>query len=830
MITIQQAIYGEIPGKTKGHDLLAATDKQREFFRHVSGKTDLADRPQGGILNKPIVRGFFTDDHFLLVKNFPDRSQEVRSARVFAHVLFIRKADLHKVTHISQLFRSHMSDIHKEAEMPLLEYNPLDLNNLSGAVRGREEAATNALLQQKNFVWLGERGYWDFIDRIWPQLPLEAKYKMRIGAAFSPAYLKDENLNIVYIPAEAKQLWERHHFSVLDTHKSELLQSGAAHWLLGNSQEASDFQALIDDFEPKISSIDLLSRLQNHGKVYHRLDQKPQLNRMLVLSDFISRVNPNEKSGSKGKSRLIAAILQAIPVAKIDHIKALNYQSWKGFNNAKEIASTALHKWLSKNLLAEKNAKYGGSILIQALENGTSNWWSETVLDYINGRLKNRQDSDAKILWEWMIEEPVLISKHAIWLPDDAENELSQKLPKLDATTAESVVKMTTEKGWFLLHAKVAAQHYSPSEAIEAQLRIDTDDKHTEAIEALSKCINDSSFVTVAATHTDVRLHRIAGKLIAGNGKLLKGMKIDSEGWQDCWEAAIEEGGQVWSGIRNPQQTLFEILDHMLGGNSFSEILIKAMSTSNFSSLKDYPCRSSIWPYIPVNARQGFIKATIIDMIDELISGQMKNTDLEPELQKGIRSVENQQQIIGSQSISLSNKIQLLKILPGLSEQQALKLILENHFTQAEAEILGGLVSQKRWMLLANNLYDLRIQRRDLVPALLKCTSLLNFFQRLYLSATGLKTDGISKEEWWNEFLTISMQLYPFGPEQDGLWLSAGGDLSEINATGSGRHKWSHAIQIIRNNGKPNIKKLLKKMLETYSNNETLKNLDRTYE
>jgi hypothetical protein len=828
MIIIEQAIYGEVPGKTLGHDLLAASDEKNELFRYVSGITDLADRPQGGVLAKPIVRGLLAEEHFLLVKNFPDQSPGLRSGRVFAHVLFIRMADLQRVTNISQLFRFHMLSIQKEAKMSLLEYDTLDFKNLSDTLSGREAAATNALLQKKNFAWLEEKGYWEWIDSIWPQLSLEAKYSVRVGAAFNPSYIKDENLNLIYIPAEAKTLWERNGFRVLDAGESEKLQSGAAHWLVGNTKEAAPFQTLLDDFAPKVSSIDLLNRLQNNGNVYHRLNQNPELNRLLVLSNFISGVNPNEKSGTKGKSRLLAAILQAIPTATTDQIKALSYQSWRGFLGALESSSVALSKWLSKHILNSKNAKQGGSVLIMALKAPTSNWWANTVLRTVKERLKKRQYTDAPNIWRWVINEPELIDKHASWLPGDAEDELSQKLPKLETATAELVLGMAAQKGWFLLHAKVVAQQYSPLKAIEAQLRIDTNEKHTEAFEFLSKSIKGNAFVPIAASHLDIRLHRIAGKLIAGNSRLLIDVKITSEGWQKCWEAALEEGGDVWAGIPTPKDTLFEVLDHLLAGNQFSNPLLQAISSGSYSSLKDYPKRSSIWQKLPNESRSGFISATLLDLIDEIAIGQLEYNNLETDLKIGLQKEEVQDRIIRSEVITLTKKIHLIEILPVLGTLYAQQLIRGHLFSRAEAEQFGKLVMQKGWSYIADDLYTQRHQRKDIVPALLECSELLGFIKRLKLSASGLKRDAISTEEWWDEFWKISTKLFPVGPEESGLWISAGGELSQLHLTGTGRYKWSHAIQILRNQGDPETGRLVKKMRELNSGNETLKFLQET--
>lgn len=825
MIVIHQAIYGEVQGKTSGHDLLAASDEKNELFRRVSGYTDLADRPEGGVLSSPVVRGFFAEDHFLLIKTFPDKSPGLRSGRVFSHALFIPKADLHLVRNLSNLFQYHLPGIQKEAKMHSLEYLSQEAITITGAVDGREAAATNALLQNQPFVWLGEEGYWEWVTRIWPKFPARVKHMLKIGAAFGPSYVKKEYLSLIYIPEDAKSMWERHSFRVLGVGESQPLRSSAANWLVGDAKKAAPFEALLDDFAPKIDTIETLNRLEDYGKAYHQIDKDPGLNHLLVLANFVSQISPNEQLGIKGKNRLMTAIFQAIPNAPVNMCVVLIYQSWKGFPDAITSASNALLDWLTNHLLKGKKAKECGVVLAKALEAETKNWWVSTVLGYANNRLKKRQPGDALILWQWMENEPKLIAQHTSWLPDDAENELTQKIPKLETAVAEAVLHMSEQKGWLVLHAKVAAQCYSAEKAIQAQLRIDTDEDHTVALEALSESISESSFVPVVASHTDARLHRIAGKLIAENSQLLKGIDITSEGWQKCWKAAIEQGSEVWAGISNPQHTLFEILDHLLVGNAFSATLLNAISNGKYSSLKDYPQRASIWPVLRENTRSGFITATLVELIDELSSSKLSYNDLESELKKEVQSQKVQQHVISSKTIPLTKKLRLFNVLPGLGENHAEQLIQDHHFSPAEAEVFGQLVSKNEWKRVVDQLFNNRIHRKDLVPALLQCSNLLGFWQRLKLSASGLKRDAISSEEWWNEFLKTAFKLFPGGPEQNGLWISAGGDLSQLCTTGTGREKWSLAVQLLRNNGKPTLKNLLSKMGETYPGDETLKSL-----
>lgn len=828
MTIIHQAIHGELQGKTSGHDLLAASDETNKLFRRVSGYTDLADRPEGGILSSPVVRGVFAQGHFLLIKTFPDKSPGLRAGRVFSHVLFIPEKDLYQVQDLSNLLQYHLSGIQKEAKMHPLKYPSQKGMTITGAVHGREAAATNALLERQPFVWLGEEGYWEWMARIWPKLPTKVKRKLKMGAAFGPSYVKKENLSVLYIPEDAKALWEKHSFRVIGTDESKILQSSAANWLIGDTSKAAPFETLLHDFKPKIESIEAINQLEDYGRAYHQLEKNPEFNRMLVLANFISKVSPSERSGVKGKAKLLTAIIYAIPSVPVNMFIALMYQDWKGFPGAINSASDSLHDWLTNNLLKGEQAKECGAVLAKALEAETKNWWASTVLDYTIKRLLKRQSSDAEILWKWMEKEPTLIPQHASWLPNDAENELTNRIPQLKASVAEAVLRMAEQKDWFVLHAKVAAQLYSAEKAIETQLRIDTDEDHAVALQALSESINGRSFVSIAVAHNDSRLHRIAGRLISKNNNLLKEIDITSEGWQKCWNSAIEDGAEVWSGISNPQHTLFEILDHLLARNTFNRTLLNAISIEQSSSLKDYPQRAAIWPVLPEKARSQFISKTLFEIVDDLANNKLSYNDIEAELKKGLQSQEVLQQVVSSKTIPLAKKLRLFEVLPSLQECHAQQLIHDQHFLVAEAEEFGWLVSNNSWKAVAKQLYDSHARRKDLQPALLQCSHLLGVLQRFKLSASGLKRDAVSSDEWWNAFSEAAFKLFPSGPEEHGLWISAGGDRSQLYSTGTGRCKWSHAVQIVRNDGKPTPRMLLNKMLESYSDNEMLRKLQET--
>lgn len=747
MIVIEQAIYGEKQGVTSGHDLLAASKEKDDLFKWISGYTDLADRPEGGVLQAPIVRGFFVADHFLLIKTFPD-SETFRSGRVFAHALFIKKDDLPRVNDITDLFRFHLNAIDKEAKMASIEYVPVDVKSPSSSLNVQEKAATNALLAHERVVWLSEDGYWEWLKRIWPRIPIETKMHLRIGAAFNPQRLNSEVVNIVFVPGDSKSLWARHSIQVIDSILVDSSELPAVNWLTGNSTQVTEFQRLLDDFSPKVNSLSVLKRLQDNGRVYHTLDQSPKLGPMLAFAHFISQVNPNGNSGLKGKERLFSNILSAIPSATVPQITALVYQTWKGFPNAVERISVVLQDWLKKNLFSMGNAKESGSILMKALQSDKSNWWTETTLSFIKERIKRQESGDAKAIWVWLIDQPELIAKHTVWLPDRVGNDLAEALPELKKPIAELVLKMAIDRKWLLLHARTVGYVYSPVQSIEAQLAIDIDNNHLASLKALSKAMKDSEFIEIASGKDEKRLHQIAGEMIATNAQLLKHVDISKLGGQICWELSVKQGGRLWAGVKAPEELLFKVMDHLLTGKDFKENLLVTISNSEINDLTRYSKRSQIWDVLPRIVKPNFLSSTSKSVLNRYLLGSIPINEIENPIFDTIISDSFQTQFLHEKRADIESVLKLYEGFSGLKDEFLKDYI--HYFTstisQTQAGRLGRLVKQRAYGKTARCIYDKLKYNPSFTPAYWACSDLveLSFFEKFFGTPSSFGQSTIS--------------------------------------------------------------------------------------
>lgn len=736
MMILEQAIYGEKQGITSGHDLLAASEEKNELFKRVSGYTDLADRPEGGVLQAPVVRGFFVKDHFLLIKTFPD-SKTLRSGRVFAHALFIKKEDLPKVKNITDLFQFHLTTIDKEASMTSIQYVPIDVKEESSSPHDPQEmAAVNALIVNERVVWLSEEGYWEWLNRIWPRIPLETKMKLRIGAAFNPPRLNTEIVNLVFVPGDSKSLWARHSIEVIDSTAVDSTPSPLANWLAGNKTQTNKFQQLLEDFNPKVNSLSILKRLQDNGKIYHTLDQAPKLGQMLAFANFISQVSPNSHSGLKGKEKLFLAILDEITQATVPQITTLIYQSWKGFPNAIQRISKVLNDWLKRNLLSRGHAKESGGILVKALQSDQSNWWTEAVFSFIKERLAHQNPGDADTIWIWMINHTELISKNDLWLPNTAEDDLVKALPKIENSVAKLVLKMAIERNWLLLHAKTITLVYSSVQSIELQLAIDLDNNHLTGLKTLSEAIKDYQFIEIAAGKDETRLHQIAGEMIANNAQLIKHVDITKPGGQICWELSVKQSDKLWAGVKEPEKLLFKVMDHLLTGKDFKDSMLFAISKSEINDLTHYSKRDQIWAVLPKNVKPNFLSRTSKSVLRMYLLESIPINEIERPIFNTIISDEFQSQFLNEKRADIKSVLKVYESFSGLKDDFLNDYInfFGSSISESQAVRLGTLVNKNGFNKTARTIYEKSKFNDSFTIAYGLCTELvpLNFLEKTF--------------------------------------------------------------------------------------------------
>ncbi len=748
MIIIHQAIYGE----NSGHALLSMSDSGNDIFNRISGYTDLNDRPAGGILSEPIVKGIFIENHYVLIKIFPDLSPSMRPGRVFSHALILDRENFLQVNDICDLLQFHLSSIDKKVNLEPIVYENPSHDAIPHNISGRESSAINELAiheENKNcIVWLGEDGYWNWITRVWPNLPKESKIKTRIGTAFNPQNIKEENLNLIFIPSELSTSWSKYDYKIIDLTSNEKLSSSVALRLAGEESGDSLLSKLLDDFELEINSIKDLSRLESIGKVY--FDANPAINRLLVFSNYISESSPKSKSGTKGKQDLLSKIIKAIPTSTIQMVQALQYQTWKGFEDGKNRIERALKIWLDSNLLVEKYDESRGNLVFEVLsEMNNPNWWHSTIKDYLLDKFKDWEVSFATPIWNWISSRGNLIPYLLPILPNIAESSLTAKVPVIDTKSAKLLLEIASQKNWLVLHGIVAVKHFKPREAFSKQIAIDTDHKHLQALSLMSKHVSSKEIIEIAISLDDHRLYQISGQLVKKQSSLLSELDVTQASWQKLWIIAKGEGSDLWEGIKNPTKTLYALLDQVFKEDIINYDLLTEISQSHYNNLANYENRKAIWNHLPSKVRNNFLSSTSDSVFKQFLEGSITLLDIEKPILDTIRSDQFMTNFLAENRAKISKIIKVYEEISNLKDQFLADFIFHypTSISEAEAVDLGNLVIKRGLKITARSIYDKSFYDYSFYNAYLLCSNLvyLSFFERNFGKSPLMKSHSSEK-------------------------------------------------------------------------------------
>ncbi|MET3535774.1 GAP1-N1 domain-containing protein [Chryseobacterium limigenitum] len=822
MIEIHQAIFGQ--GRDQGHSLLKASKEINNLAGQIFGSTDVIDRPNIGTLSSPIIRGFIVKDHYLFIKSFTDPSG--RPGRVFSHALILKVRDYLELKDISDLRRLFLDEIDKSFSPDVIEYenNPAVIQNSPSP---KERYATAGLIDHVDYqnviAWTNENEYWNWIGRIWSNLPKPVREKTQIGNAFNSRHYSGDHLFLLLIPDEMNSNWSKDKYCIIDNQKFKIITDKLENYILGIPDNIENIKKLLSDFEPKISEIDDLKVFAQFSDLYEEIDNNPNYLDLLRFSAIVSAFNSDIKSAVKAKKKLLDALSKSVENISAKDFYYLQGQNWIGFDEdyLKSSLVSAISRWLHEKLYDLKNTE----IVIKALVSSQKNIWYDSVNEFIRASLKNWKPVYSKEIWKWINCDNDVIPKIFSIIPEEAEKDLVKSLPDLSTDEGNIIIDLAEQKLWMTLYGILAVKQYKPIEAFSKILAVKSFNIDEQVLKAMSDQISSKDFISCACDLDDIRMTAIAVDKIKNKPALKQKQLLQNSGWQKILIRSIDEGLDVWEGINNPKAQLYQIMDLLIQGEVFEDDLLNEIAKTGNSSLKDHPQREAIWPFLPAICKSQFIASTLVDCLLNADSINLQINDLEQPLLSGLKSSQMINEITGIQGISIDTKLELIPYFNSFSEHDAILLIQQNIFTKSTSEKIASLISKSSWRNLVQYIFGVRKNRPDLDPILKKCAHLLSFWDRLFLTGNGFDPKIISKDEVWEVLVLKVTELYPEGPNQHGLWERSGGHKSDLYVYGSARQIWQNAISHIKNGGNPKAKNLLKCMIEDFSHDESLKQL-----
>ena len=104
-----------------------------------------------------------------------------------------------------------MSEINRNVELETIEHKNVKIDNKTSLDNNSIAAAINGMSNHANhentILWVGDSGYFEWISRVWVNIPSGMKVNIRIGDAHNPKFINTEKLNLLNIRSELISNW-----------------------------------------------------------------------------------------------------------------------------------------------------------------------------------------------------------------------------------------------------------------------------------------------------------------------------------------------------------------------------------------------------------------------------------------------------------------------------------------------------------------------------------------------------------------------------------------------------------------------------------------------
>lgn len=836
-IRIHQALYGE---RERGHGLIAADSGAPELVvRQLEGWTDLPASPPSSMIWEPYLSGFPLGEWYVIARTGPDPAA-ARGGMVLTHVLLVPRDVIGKLGEVQTLFSllperpTRRSDL-PHLELPVASLESGDSESDAPAPPGLARLVHELLASSAGGAvgWIGEEGFAPAVAALWRNLWPAARQEFRFRLSFRPADLGTNPPTVVIVPAAAELWWQGRRLvrsTDLYTPKSR-----AEAFLLG-LPEGDPLWRLLDESGGRLGPLRDLLLLE---RTYVRLERLSEnsLDEVRALARLLGNLSPEADKGTALKERVLSRLEKLTRDGDTSGIRALENFDPAPFPQGHKVLSGAVRDWVRAAVLNGNRLPEMGSLVERAFSVAVPGW-SDAVRDALVVEFTEWRSDHAPMLWAWWSHSPTLVKHLESLIParSSAEEDLARACPTRVPDEAGKLVRdLARNRRWWRVHAAAAASSLSSQAAIDAHLAVDRRLEIEGGVRVLAARLPPRDLLQGALRTSDPRLIKAVADACAETPTLRAGLDVNSATWREIWLESMRGGGDPWSGIPDPQQTMDRLLGLVLGGEEVAPSLLEILAKTPQGDLTEYPRRTELWAHLYDPASRALVEATAEGWLQRFARDPGMEADLEPQLRSAIVDRERLKRHLSSETFHQVHVGVTFFERLGIGEDLFLSWLgrllgAGVPLARADAEALGGFISRKKWGAAAGRIADaLRWHRRnDLIPAAVPVLDLLNIFTRLHLSLHGLWShDRASTDDWWQVLVDVAAELYRYGPRDRSIWERAGGDPADLDLTGDGRQQWRAAIGRLKQGGGGRVtrERLVAEMLVDFSNNEKLQTL-----
>lgn len=815
---VEQAVYGEIPGRGHG---LRASSPNASIAAAIASKLDLPDAvPPGVQAWSPFVRGFPIEDNYVLARTFLDASAS-RGGMVLTHALIVSLDDMCEVGSLAALFGWLAPSVtHVPGSVETLE---LDTAGSAHASATDLIGTANALTVQglAPVVRLGIEGFEHLVDSLWRNLWPALRRTFAFRLSFGPNDVVEQPTPaLVCTPEQLQARWTKHRIVEPDDQTPASESAG----VLCGQRDLQPILALSKDLGLEVHTLTELSRLERLHTLLSGGESFDDLLAAIRLADGLSN---QPALGASTKDELIGRFTALIPRAGCKQLLLMRNLALSGFANTRSLWSSVELLVSNLEFAPADDSELTEMVAASVDEDLALPPWRAAVTAGLSSAAHRDKPNLSKAIWRWAERSQVAFAAAIGILPADAavEQWLAGEMPReLHVTTPAAALSALLKKRWLTAYGAVLASTLPPLDATAQQLKVDKEPNHSAGLRSALRYASPTQTLECALAHKDLRLIELCADAAITHPQILSNIRCDDITEQKVWGAAIGKNATLWNAPNNSIGVRDTVLAQLAEGRPIDTGLLEALALTPLADLSATPERARLWSLLPALQRDHYLRATATGWLELAAKGGV-GTPPEAPLERAIIASSTLQCVLEKSSVTVDARLAIVNALSSFNEEGFiawLKDLLRTVpiLSHTDSERLGRLIASRRWECAAKYLSDrLADHRSDLMPGLRPCAGLLGFFTCWKL--------GISKPspaDKWIAFEEEARNLYPSGPDSDELWSRAGGKNSDLpGRSQNGATRWHTALNSIRYGGRPSRRELLEVMCQDFPLNERLR-------
>lgn len=765
-----KVIYGEIDNS---HGLLSCSDNSEVLPRELLG---LTDKPPGHLASGeiwwPAVGCGPVGNWWAIWWTIPDETSS-RGGMVRSNVLLWPIHEIAKVNDLSPYIK---------------EISGLD--NLPAVSDELLQATSEGLVAtQSKIKIVSNLNEWpNLISKIWKRLWPEAREVFSVKALINPpqSSITDSFPCLVCVPPSCVNQWYSLKPVIIAADNS--LSSRASKYLIEGCDDVLD--EVLSECAPRKPEISFLTTIARAADRLDTLRKSSTVQSALDLLRTIVFLAPEANTAIKLKKEALQHLRKKLPHS--DESKILSLANLDGDALPKKLLPVKeLQEWIYR-CISGLDLFTVNKLLCRLTDKSAELWWRESITQGVKQFLEMRTpDSYANLL---------------MWLGIEGATKLLTPIIKLGSNDEKAILSIVCNKSmneesltnlkmacvglsWPSLHAWSLIQDISVDDVFEAQRGCMPD--YAAGMEYLIGQLPGKVVIKEAiTTSNDTFIKRVA-KRTSKEPELLIGLNIRSSAGIKLWTEHILIGGCHWPFGSEKNDAELVLIDAILLGNK--PIVFAKLAAEIAATVFSHPRRTEIWRHLSAKESKLLSEALVDLYVSNINKG---GTYQQPETPYLLAVIEY---LGDTDLISPKLLVHCLEWETEFNEKTIIQWIGKTSCSewQSFSSVLGRIVNDKRWRIVAEHLYNVtfsyKAQKTELKLATIECVHLLGSWQKGVVS---LKSFGKPS----NEDMCIANRVGEVGANLaynrlEYIWHKANGDSKHLQISGDSGFRWADAAR-----------------------------------